>query len=75
MLREGAYLSQLIWSCPPSHNTLLCLLYLPLFQELCVREKTEFEYMGETNSYWSRTAGLSGSTAAVQGEMGGEKAV
>lgn len=40
VLREGAYLSQLIWSCPQPHGTLLCFHYLLLFQELCAHERS-----------------------------------
>lgn len=77
--REGADLSQLIWSCPQSHSPLLCFYYLPLFPELCAHEKTEFEHMtGQANTHWGRNARLSGSprwytTAGVREELGRQK--
>lgn len=71
--REGAYLSQLIWSCPQSHSPLLCSHYLPLFQELCAHEETEFEHMtGQANTHWGRNAGLSGSAADTPQQVCGE---
>lgn len=73
-LRERAYLSQLTWSCPQSHGTLLCFLYLPRFQELSAHEKTELEYMtGQANTHWSRNVGLSGSATDTQQQVCGEE--